>query len=707
MLTDLEKNAISDHYRTLAGNLPGFRPRLAQRQMLAAVAQAFSRTLSAEEGAPPPQRQGESIVVIEGPTGVGKSLAYLLAGGIMAQTRGKKLLVSSATIALQEQLIFRDLPFLAEMSGLEISYALAKGRGRYLCPYRLYQITQSSAQGELTGFDSRALLPEKISTEESNLLHEMAEDFSARRFDGDRDTWQGQIDDKLWSRINNDRHGCLKNACPNRPECPFFLARDVLETVDVIVANHDLLLSDISMGGGVILPAPEQCFYCIDEAHHLPKKAVSRFAAEHGLNEARFFLERFAGISDRVAAVSDKAEAANLADEAALALSEALSDWETLLNQSDAFAEGAMAEAVWLWAKGQIPEGLHDNVAHTAQCARALLKQVYVLNDALSQARRDKAQDAAAIDRLASEFGVVVARSEAIAAVWDLLEKETEENEPPLAKWLVLSRRDKIDYRFNASPVSAANQLVHHLWQRAAGALLTSATLRALGDFDLLLRQSGLNRMPMTTTLALESPFVFEKQAELYIPPFAANPKNAEAHTAEMIEWLPRLIDHSHAVGTLVLFSSRKQMEEVAFKLPAEFLPLLLVQGDQPKTLLLKAHRQALDDGRASIIFGLDSFAEGLDLPGDACVQVIVAKLPFAMPDDPVDKTLSEWIQQKGGNPFMELSVPEASIKLTQAVGRLIRSETDYGRVTILDTRLITARYGKKILAALPPFKRI
>ncbi|MDO5687317.1 MAG: ATP-dependent DNA helicase DinG [Neisseria sp.] len=707
MLTDLEKNAISEHYRILAANLPGFRPRTAQRQMLAAVAQAFARSLPMGEDGTAPTRQGESIVVIEGPTGVGKSLAYLLAGSVMAQARGKKLLVTSATIALQEQLIFRDLPFLAENSGLAVSYALAKGRGRYLCPYRLYQITQDTAQAEFTGFDSRALLPEKIAAEDADLLHDMAEAFAARTFDGDRDTWLGQINDKLWSRVTNDRHGCLKNACPNRAECPFFLARDTLENVDVIVANHDLLLSDISMGGGVILPAPEQCFYCIDEAHHLPKKAVSRFAAEHGLNEARQFLERLPSVTDRIAACTDKAEAANLADEAAAGLAEALADWETVLNQSDVFPETLSAESVWLWEGGTAPDGLQENVARSAQFARALLKQVYVLNDALAQTRRDTLPDMAMLDRLASEFGVALARCEEIAAVWDLLEQTHEAPQPPLAKWLVLDRRDKPDYRFNASPVTAAGQLAHQLWQRAAGALLTSATLRALGNFDLLLSQCGLNRLPETTTLALDSPFDFERQAELYIPPLAANPKDAAAHTEEIVTWLPRLIDSTHAVGTLVLFSSRKQMEEVAFRLPEAFLPLLLVQGERSKSLLLQAHHQALSEGRASIIFGLDSFAEGLDLPGEACVQVIIAKLPFAMPDNPVDKTLSEWIREKGGNPFMEISVPEAAIKLTQAVGRLIRSESDYGRVTILDTRILTARYGKRILAALPPFRRI
>ena len=244
MLTDLEKNAIRDHYRAISENLPQFRPRAAQREMIAAVANAFARSKPRAEGEEPPKREGESIAVIEGPTGVGKSLSYLLAGGIMAQTRDKRLIVSSATVALQEQLVNRDLPFLVEKSGLELTFALAKGRGRYLCPYKLYQLTQTHAQGSLAGFDSppSVLWDSKPSASDLDTLRRMADEFAARRFNGDRDTWPESIPDPLWQQVTNDRHGCLKNACPNRAECPFYLARDTLDTVDVVVANHDLLL---------------------------------------------------------------------------------------------------------------------------------------------------------------------------------------------------------------------------------------------------------------------------------------------------------------------------------------------------------------------------------------------------------------------------------------------------------------------------------
>ena len=708
MLTDLEKNAIRDHYRAISQNLPQFRPRSAQREMIAAIANAFSRTQPRAEGEEAPKREGESIVVVEGPTGVGKSLAYLLAGGIMAQTRGKRLIVSSATVALQEQLVNRDLPFLVAKSGLELTFALAKGRGRYLCPYKLYQLTQSNAQQNLLGFEAPAVLwDSKPKPEELKLLRDMADEFAARRFNGDRDTWPEKIDDAVWMKVNNDNYGCLKAACPNRSECPFYLARDTLENVDVVVANHDLLMVDIGMGGGVILPAPENSFYCIDEAHHLPKKALSQFAAEHSWNQAVWALEKLPAVTDKIAALTDKAELANLADEAAAALLESLHEWQFHLSEEPELRPSENNESVWLWQDGKIPEALELTVSNTAVAARSLYKHANSLNDALAAARRDKDQNSAQIDRLSTEFGVFRARIEQITAAWDLLATVPAEGEEPLAKWITRHLDDKNDYIFHASPISSASHLANNLWRRAAGAVLTSATLQSLGSFNLILRQTGLQWLPETTTLALQSPFDFDAQGELYIPPVHASPKDPAAHTAAIVEWLPKLVSTEEAIGTLVLFSSRKQMQEVALRLPEAYLPLLLVQGELPKATLLQKHHQAISEGRASIIFGLDSFAEGLDLPGEACVQVIIAKLPFAMPDNPVEKTQNRWIEQRGGNPFIEITVPEASIKLVQAVGRLIRTESDYGRVTILDNRILTQRYGRQLLACLPAFKRV
>ncbi|NDV12871.1 ATP-dependent DNA helicase DinG [Crenobacter caeni] len=707
MLSDAEKAAIRDRYKTLTDNLPGFRPRAAQRQMLAEIANAFSRSLPVVDGELP-EREGESIVVVEGPTGVGKSLAYLIAGGVMATMRGKKLVVTSATVALQEQLVDRDLPFVVEKSGLPLTFALAKGRGRYLCPYRLFGLTAGHAQGELLAPDPvLALWDRKPEQAELDTLREFADAFYARSWNGDRDSWPAIVDDSLWLRVTNDRHGCLKTACPNRAECPFYLARDVLETVDVVVANHDLLLADVAMGGGVILPAPDDSFYCIDEAHHLAKKAVNQFAAEHSLAQAMGWLEKMPQLASRVEALIDKPELTAGAADAAAACAETLTEWLWLLGGEEALSPAEGGDPTWLIDDGRLPEHLKQPTANMAVSARSLYKHIAGMADAVAEARRDKPADAPLLDKAQTDLGFIVGRAEQLTAVWDLFEREADDKAPPIAKWITRKLDGKGDYLFSASPVSAAASLEHGLWRRAAAALLTSATLRSLGEFDLLLTQTGLKWLPGVSCVALDSPFDFPTQGELYLPPLNASPKDPGAHTREIVEWLPKLIDETEPVGTLVLFSSRKQMQEVAEALPESFKQHLLVQGALPKSVLLETHYRRLGEGQPSVIFGLDSFSEGLDLPGEACVHVIIAKLPFAMPDDPVGKTLSRWIEKRGGNPFIEVTVPEASIKLIQAVGRLIRTERDWGRVTILDNRITRQRYGKKLLASLPPFKRI
>lgn len=719
MLTDLEKNAIRKHYGILAENLPTFRPRAAQREMIAAIAQAFSATLEYEEGKGLPLREGESIVVVEGPTGVGKSLAYLIAGGVLAHTRGKSLIVSSATIALQEQLVNRDLPLAIEKSGLNLTFALVKGRGRYLCPYRLYKITQYRANMQRgLYFDEQpslnlAVFDRKPTDADLDLLHNIADAFAKRQYLGDRDEWPQIIPDYIWKQINNDRYSCLKSMCPNRSECPFYLAREAIEKVDVVVVNHDLLLLDISMGGGVILPAPEKSFYCIDEAHHLPKKANSRFAAEHSMNDAQTVLDQLEKLTEKITNLCQDDELNSKMNCAIVDFGMCLSQWFLPLRDNQPSIVDHNHVPIWLWEEGKIPKGLEDLVSNSHKSSQALKQAVWALNDALLVLRRDKQQsntDANELDTLWMALGIQVARVEQIAALWSLLITEPiDENEAPIAKWITFHTNSKggTDWFFHAGPVNSAIKLVEGLWRRAAGALLTSATLRSLGSFDLLLQQTGLSMLPKTTTLALNSPFDFAKQGELYIPPLQVSPKDADAHTMAVLEWLPKLISTKEAVGTLVLFTSRKQMQEVAARLSEEYTSLLLVQGEQSKTQLLDQHQQNIHAGRASILFGLDSFAEGLDLPSVLCVHVIIVKLPFAIPEDPIAKTLSHWIKQRGKSPFMEQTVPEASLKLIQAVGRLIRSESDYGRITILDNRIINQGYGRKMLMALPPFKLI
>ena len=229
---------------------------------------------------------------------------------------------------------------------------------------------------------------------------------------------------------------------------------------------------------------------------------------------------------------------------------------------------------------------------------------------------------------------------------------------------------------------------------------MTSATLTALGSFDHLMQQTGL---PSDTKLArVESPFEASR-GRFVVPEMTTDPSEPAAHSDELIDMFPSLLERHR--GTLVLFSSRRQLQELVEALEPAYESRLLVQGQMSKAEILQEHRRRIDRGDSSIIFGLASFAEGVDLPGDYCSHVIIAKLPFAAPDDPIDAAHAELLEAAGRNPFMELTVPSASLRLLQACGRLLRTETDEGVITLLDRRIITKRYGRAIMDALPRYR--
>ena len=288
---------------------------------------------------------------------------------------------------------------------------------------------------------------------------------------------------------------------------------------------------------------------------------------------------------------------------------------------------------------------------------------------------------------------------EELARYWRLMMLEPEGRLPPIAKWVEVI--DAGDYRLHATPIDAADMLTKRLWKRAGAVVLASATLRACTSFKSFLRSTGLNRYPKTATLALSSPFDYGRNGRIKIPKMKADPTHAKAHTAEIVEMLPRLINER---GVLVLFSSIVQMQSVYAGLPEALKARCLMQGALPKAERLRMHRERIDAGGSSILFGLSSFAEGVDLLGAYCEHVIIAKLFFAVHLAPIQLARSEWVESQGKSPFTELALPEASVKLNQAVGRLLRSETDSGTITILDTRLVPKRYGKTLLAGLPPF---
>ncbi len=258
----------------------------------------------------------------------------------------------------------------------------------------------------------------------------------------------------------------------------------------------------------------------------------------------------------------------------------------------------------------------------------------------------------------------------------------------------------------HASPTLPGGTLRHHLWSGVRAAVLTSATLTSCGRFDFLLREIGLADDPDVTTLEVPSPFDFRRQGRLVLAATRADPKQAAAFTQEMVQALMRdLRGVRH--GALVLFTSREQMRQATEALPEDLRARVLVQNEWPRQRLLQQHAQRVAAGQPSIIFGMQSFGEGLDLPGRLCEDLFITKLPFMPPDDPVGEARAEWLREAGRDPFMELVVPATAIRLAQWVGRAIRTEEDEAHVVCYDRRLTQTSYGQRLLAGLPPFERV
>ena len=700
MLADEIKSSIQTAYSQMLESRE-LIPRYGQRLMIAEIAKTLAVLSSDEEQEPP-------ICVCEAGTGTGKTLAYVLAVLPLAQALDLKVVIATATVALQEQVVNKDLPEILDGSNLSFSFSLAKGRGRYLCLSKLDML--------LRGSDSMQAMMDLYGEElddpaagDQKLYKKMLEELSAANWKGDRDDWKDPISDQNWKPVTVDNTQCMGPKCSHFRNCCFFQARDSLENADCIVSNQDLVLSDLALGGGVILPDPEKCIYIFDEAHHLPFKSNNHFSTFSRIKSSITWLERLEIISLRL----QKDEFIDATQQKSLSLlcssaREQLDHAWILLEQileSLEIQESYENRIQHAFKMGVVPEELQLLAADFAnQFAR-----ISISLQSISDDLKDDMEDGGDVARrqLAEQWfpliGTQCKRAAGAQELWLSFAANDPEGQAPSARWL--SKTDNENYSdisLSSSPVLAAENLQERLWQSCAGAVLTSATLSALGQFDMLKMRAGLPEH--TNYLSIASPFDYASSASLVVPRMNCEPSNGERHTELIVKAIPKLIDKNGAA--LMLFSSRRQMQDVLQRLPNEWYELILCQDDYQKSQLLKYHRQRIDKGEGSIIFGLSSFAEGVDLPGKYCTHVLIAKIPFAVPNDPIELTLSEWIEQKGMNPFMTLAVPDAAFKLVQASGRLLRNEKDTGKITLFDERIVSKRYGKAILDSMPPYKR-
>jgi len=701
MLADSTKDAIRAAYARLKDGLPGFRARASQGRMIAEVAKAFA--------------QSGGAAVIEAPTGTGKSMAYLIAGVEVARVQKKKLLIATATVALQEQLVQRDIPLYLKLNGIEAKVALAKGRGRYLCPRNLAMARNSidaSGQMGLAGFDADlALWAKPPQPRDKQALAKLGAAFDNGSWNGDMDAAPEPVSDLLRPMLTTSAGGCTNRKCAQFMACPFFAARRAVDDAEIIVANQDLVLADLTMPGsddgeggpawgGVILPRPDETLYIFDEGHHLPGKAIDRGAAEVHMSLAVRQLSRLGRQVHAAYSLTDKETLGKLSldqgDEKLQELSDALEALEKDIRLAW-LPDPSETEPMYRGSLGQLPDAW---VAH-AQALSAGTGEVQRWLAAVRRAVVEMTDGGPTQEALSRELGMALERIDRHARCWAAWAAGDPDNAPPTARWVTLGGDQQLVC--HASAVSAGGLLRNVLWSNASAVVLTSATLSAGGNFRGFADAVGLPGDAVTTSLP--SPFDLASQARLEVPAMRTLPDAREAHAEEISTWLAEHLDWD--AGNLVLFTSRAKLDRVLQKLPIAMVRKVRAQGSLGKSQLVAEHCADIEAGKGSTLFGLASFGEGLDLPGKLCETVVITQLPFAVPTDPVGATYAEWLESRGRNPFIEVSIPEATRLLTQYCGRLIRNETDHGRIVLLDRRVVTKRYGSGMLKALPPFRRV
>ncbi len=689
-------------FERMVAATPGFRTRPGQQAMAQQIASALSGVTLGEQAEP-----SQTLCVIQAGTGVGKSAAYLSTGVALALALKTRLVISTATVALQDQLMTKDLPALAAVLDTPLVYALAKGRGRYVCQFKLERLAG----------DPTAALEDLFESEEERAPARAAfgnaapaGDPQERRiklyatltlaladgsWDGDRDRLAQQPEPADWSAVAAERHTCTARHCPSYRQCSYYTARSQLVQANVIVANHDLVLASIGMK---TLPELDNCLLVFDEGHHLPAVALGQFASSMDLSHLRW-LDK---LPRTLQQVSEKIQVALAQDVATLAqqLNAALQDLARMVMDLLALASTGY-DAQHRFPNGVLPQAWHEPLGLIQGHAAGLSKVLEALGAELKRIARDDPSQAASCSLQYARLGQLAPRLRSVLETSGLL---LEDGAQPLAKWLKSDTASGlVNLSAHACPIVPGDLLRQSLWRQVRGAVVTSATLTSCGSFDFFLQEAGLSDNPAVSTLAVDSPFDYREQGRLIVVETAADPKDVDAYTREM---LAELLDDLRQVqrGALVLFTSRAQMNAALAALDGALQASVLVQGRMARARLIAAHQARVEASLPSVIFGLQSFGEGLDLPGLLCETVFIAKLPFAAPSDPVQEARAEWLRTLGRDSFTELVVPATGMRLLQWTGRAIRHEDDQARVICYDRRLLRTAYGRRMLQGLPSY---
>ncbi|QDU63182.1 putative ATP-dependent helicase DinG [Planctomycetes bacterium Pan216] len=632
----------------IARRLESYEPRSEQLAMATAVEKAIA---------------DERPLMVEAGTGVGKSFAYLVPALAAATAKdSKRVVISTNTISLQEQLIKKDIPFLRSLWPDEFSAVLVKGRSNYISLRRL-QIAKERASGLL--FEEEAHL-------QLRQIGQWAEDSR----DGSLSDLGFQPLPTVWDEVQSDHGNCLGRSCPEHERCFYYSARRRVWGANILVVNHSLFFSDLALREQGVSILPDYKIAIFDEGHTLEESAAGHMGLTITNRSIAYTLNRI--YNER----TQKGVAVHYDFPAIRELSQ-----RVRYVTEDFFS--AIAE--WLLRYGS----QNGRVRTKGIVANQLTEQLLELGRGLAMQADSIVRETERI-----EF---VALSNRCKALGQSIQSWLEQELDGFVYWLESRSRGNI--AMVCAPVDVGSRLHQQIWTSVPTPIVTSATLGAGGSQGLAFMRDRLGFLD-GNELELGSPFDYEHQARLVLVSQMPDPSSESARFEEESLRLIRYFTERSEGNAFVLFTSHRALRSAAEQLRAWFahrrLPLFSQSDGMPRGRMLEEFRRT----PGAVLFGTDSFWQGVDVPGDALRSVIITRLPFSVPDRPIIEARLDAIRERGGNPFREYSLPEAVIKFKQGFGRLIRTKSDSGEVVVLDSRILTKQYGGLFLDALPDCPR-